>query len=681
LLARPTERGTLAAKSGATPVAPGDREKDHMVDPSATESFDDLDDIGVNPSAAPTLEALICERLSRRDALKGLAAGAAGLMAGAFLAGPGGARAAGKSSLTFTELPHGLDDRHHVAPGYRAQVLIRWGDPVVKGAPAFDVAKQSAAAQDKQFGYDNDFMAYMPLPYGSRNSERGLLCCNHENTKPYLMFPGVTKKEVGAGDKVTREQAEIEMAAQGLSVVEVTKSSGAWKVVGDSAHNRRLSGLSAAFRVGGPAAGHARMKTAADPAGVKVIGTFNNCAGGTTPWGTVLSGEENTRFYFWGKADALPQAKAYKRYGVTGKERYNWGTHHVRFNLEKEPNEPNRFGWVVEYDPYEPGSTPAKRTALGRFQHEGATCAVSHDGRVAVYSGDDSRFEYVYKFVTKGRFDPNNRAANRDLLDEGTLYAAKFEANGTVKWLPLVFGEGPLTAANGFDNQGDVVIEARRAADLLGATPMDRPEDIEPDPKTGRVYVVLTSNDRRKKEQVDAANPRAGNKWGHIIELVPPAKDGKPDHAAAEFRWEFFLIAGDPAKPEQGAKYLGAVSEHGWLAAPDNIAFDAKGRMWISTDGMDDAAGVADGVFAADVSGPGRGVTRHFFRVPTGAEMCGPAFTPDGKTLFVAVQHPGDDKDSTFDKPSTRWPDFKADMPPRPSVVAIVKDDGGEIGS
>jgi hypothetical protein len=372
--------------------------------------------------------------------------------------------------------------------------------------------------------------------------------------------------------------------------------------------------------------------------------------------GTVLSGEENTRAYFFGKPDELPQAKAYKRYGITGKERYNWGKYHDRFNMQQEPNEPNRFGWVVEYDPYEPAATLEKRTALGRFQHEGATCALSHDGRAAVYTGDEARFEYVYRFITAGRVDPNNRAANLHLLDEGTLYVAKFAANGTVTWLPLVFGQGPLTPANGFNDQGDVLIEARRAADLLGATPMDRPEDIEPDPNTGRVYIALTNNTRRKPEQVDAANPRPDNKWGHIIEVVPPLVHGEPDHTAITFQWEFFLIAGDPGQTAQGAKYGAPMSPHGWLTSPDNFAFDRQGRLWISTDGMDDTSGVTDGLFATDVSGAGRAITRHFFRCPTGAQMCGPVFTPDGKTLFVAVQHPGDDDNSVFDSPRRAGP-------------------------
>jgi secreted PhoX family phosphatase len=635
------------------------------------------DDFPVNPSRAATLASVIEARMSRRTALKGLAAaGAFGLFGCAV---PGARGRAGDSALAFTESGRFLDETHHVAPGYDVQVLVRWGDPIHRGGPAFRPGAQSPAEQEVQFGMDNDFIAFMPLPRGSRSSTRGLLCVNHERNTPFLAWPGLTPANYAA--RMTREQVEVEMASQGHTVIEIARSGGRWRLVEDSPYNRRITARSTAMRVAGPAAGHPRMRTGADPAGTRVTGTLNNCAGGVTPWGTVLTAEENIHNYFTGNAATGPEAAAWKRYGVNGRGRYVWGRHFERFHLEREPHEPNRFGWIVEIDPYDPKSTPVKRTALGRFKHECATTAVSHDGRVAVYSGDDERMEYVYKFVTRGRYDPANPAANRDLLDAGTLYVARFEASGRMRWLPLVHGQGPLTAANGFSSQADVVIEARRAADLLGATPMDRPEDVEAHPASGRVYVVLTFNERRRPEQADAANPRGPNRWGHIIEIVPPLVNGRPDHAATECGWEFFLLGGDPANPEHGARYSGAVSANGWLVAPDNIAFDPRGRIWISTDGQDDWAGFADSVYAAETSGPRRGVTRNFFSAPRGAEICGPEFTPDGRTLFLAIQHPAEEKGSTYDRPSTRWPDFREGVPPRPSVVAITKLDGGEIGS
>jgi hypothetical protein len=557
--------------------------------------------------------------------------------------------------------------------------LIRWGDKVLADAPAFDVAAQSAAAQEKQFGYNCDFIAYMPLPLGSDNSENGLLCINHEYTGAELMFPGLTEET--KLERMTKEQVEVELAAHGHSVIEIRKQGGTWQPVDGSPFSRRLT-FATPMRVSGPAAGHERLKTSADPDGMMVMGTANNCAGGLTPWGTVLVAEENFNGYFGGDAAKMPQADAYKRYGVSSDSWYAWWKFQDRFNVEKEPNEPNRFGWMVEYDPYDPASVPVKRTALGRFKHEGATTIVNKDGRVVAYSGDDERFDYLYRFVTAGTFNPNDRAANMDLLDEGMLSVARFADDGTLQWLPLVFGEGPLTAANGFSSQGDVVIEARRAADLLGATPMDRPEDVEPNPVNGKVYALMTNNSRRKLGQTDAANPRFDNTAGHIIEMTPPGGEGKDaDHAADTFTWEHFIIAGDPT---WGSTLYGkGTSKNGWFAAPDGAVIDAKGRLWIATDqgGAQAGFGTGDGIWACDTSGDGRAVTRYFFRCPTGAEMAGPAFTPDNKTFFVSVQHPAEDKGSTFDSPSTRWPDFADGMPPRPSVVAITKDDGGEIGT
>jgi secreted PhoX family phosphatase len=555
--------------------------------------------------------------------------------------------------------------------------LIRWGDPLEPGAPAFDPLKQTAAAQARQWGYNNDFVGYLPLPPGSTNPAHGLLCVNFEYTIPHLMFPGLKPDDLG---KITREQCEIEMAAHGHGVVEIRRDDrGRWRTVGDSPYNRRISALTSVCRIAGPAAGDARLRTSTDPTGTKVLGTLNNCAGGKTPWNTVLIAEENFNYYFGGDPAKTSSTEQLRRYGIVGKPEYAWSRYFDRFDVEKEPNEANRFGWIVEIDPYDPQSVPVKRTALGRFKHEGATTAVDGDGRVVVYSGDDERCQYVYKFVTSHRLDPRNRSANRDLLNAGTLYAAKFHDDGKLSWLPLTFGAGPLTEANGFRSQSDVLIETRRAAKLVGATPMDRPEDVQPNPKTGLVYVVLTNNGRRREADTDAANPRAPNPHGHILELIPPTVDGARQHAAAAFTWEIFLLAGNPRNQGEGARYHPTVSEDGWLSSPDNIAFDRRGRIWIATDGMPNF-GNADGAWASDTEGDGRALTRHFYRTPIGAELCGPEFNTDDTAYFAAVQHPGNTKGSTFDAPSTRWPDFRSGMPPRPAVQVIVKAGGGYIG-
>jgi secreted PhoX family phosphatase len=590
---------------------------------------------------------------------------------------------AGPSTLTFPELRHRMAQGDAVAEGYEIRTLIRWGDPLFADAPEFDAARQSAAAQARQFGYNNDFLAFFPLPpEGPRGADRGLLWVNHEYTNTGLMFPGL-----GAGraaqSRASAEQVAVEMAAHGGSVAEIWRDmAGRWAVMRDSPLNRRIT-AETPMRLSGPAAGHARLRTSADPTGTRVLGMLNNCAGGQTPWGTLLTCEENINYYFGGTAaEASPQAAHYRRYGFRREPLYGWRRHVARFDLDQEPNEPNRFGWVVEIDPYDPHSVPVKRTALGRFKHEGCTQARCPDGRIAFYSGDDERFEYIYRFVTARPWNPRDRAANRDLLDEGTLSVARFRDDGRVEWLDLVHGRGPLTAANGFMSQADVVIEARRAAGLLGATPMDRPEDVEANPVTGRVYAMLTNNVRRTEAQAHGANPRASNLHGHVLENIPPgAYAGRADHAPAEARWELFLLAAAPGI-DPGARYHRATSaDGGWLSCPDNCAFDSKGRIWIATDGAPRSAGVADGLYAADTTGQGRALTRLFYQAPTGAEVCGPCFAPDERTLFLAIQHPGEDPGSSFERPSTRWPDFREGVPPRPSVIAITKKDGGPIGS
>ena len=653
------------------------------------EAYEASEDTPSNRSDRPTIGDVINRRFGRRDVLKGaLGVAAIGAVAGSGLAALGGKKAlAASASFNFSEISHGVDETHHVAPGYSAEVLIRWGDPVLADAPEFDPMNQTAAAQAQQFGYNNDYVGYIGLPFGSDNAERGLLCVNHEYTNEEVMFPGLGKQDGDAEFAgMTKDLVEVEMAAHGGSILEIEKVDGAWNVVSGSDYARRITALETEMDLTGPAAGHDLMKTSADSGGTRVIGTINNCAGGITPWGTYLMAEENFHGYFWGDVEGHPQQAALERYGVPGAW-YAWGKFHDRFDITKEQNESNRFGWIVEVDPLDPTSTPKKRTALGRFKHEGGESIVNGDGRIVVYMGDDQRFDYLYKFVSAGTYNPDDRAANMDLLDEGTLYVARFDAGGTVAWLPLVQGEGPLTAENGFPDQATVVINARLAADALGATPMDRPEDVEANPATDKIYVMLTNNSRRTAEQVDAANPRAENRFGQIVEIT--AANG--DHASTEDTWDMLVVCGDPADGEVGAMWNPATTENGWFASPDNCAVDNQGRLWITTDQGSgwSLSGTADGVWAMETEGDLRGTGKMFFRVPVGAEMCGPKFTPDDTTLFVAVQHPATDgtkaypgfeRNSTFEDPATRWPDFQEGMPPRPSVVTITKEDGGKIG-
>ena len=633
-------------------------------------------DLGNNPTPNLTMGEVIAARFNRRDLLKGSLAVTA-------ITATLGARAMAanepkKGSFSFKEIEAGVDQTHHVAEGYDANILLRWGDPLFPQAPEFDPYAQTAEKQKLQFGYNSDFIGYIPL---NGASDHGLLVANHEYTNEELMFPGVGIQDSKDANfsKMTKELVDIEIAAHGGSVVEIRRQPGGpWQVVKDSKFTRRIT-ADTPMDITGPAAGHPRMKVSYDPDGRRVSGMVNNCAGGLTPWGTWLSCEENFNGYFWGK---LPEGHAEtannKRYGV-GTPAYAWGKFYDRFDLAKDPNEPNRFGWVVEIDPFDPTSAPKKRTALGRTKHEGAAGIVSRDGRYVVYLGDDERFDYVYKFVTAGRVDPANRAANLGLLDTGTLYVAKYDTDGSGAWIPLVHGTGPLTAANGFQSQADVLIETRRAGDLVGATKMDRPEDIEANPKTNRVYVMLTNNTRRKANEIDAANPRADNAFGHIIEMMPEGGD----HAATKFAWEVLVRCGDPSVAAVGATFSSETTKNGWFGMPDNCAVDNQGRLWISTDGNNaKATGRADGLWALETEGDGRGTSRHFFRVPAGAEMCGPFFTPDDEGLFLAVQHPGEAEEGTsasFDNPATRWPDFKDRMPPRPSVLVVTKQGGGKI--
>jgi len=642
--------------------------------------LEDSGDAGINPTGNPTMGEVIATRFNRRDLLRGslaVAAISATVGSRALAANEQPAKKTPLASFDFKEIEAGVDHTHHVAEGYDAQVLLRWGDPLFPDAPAFDPMSQSAEKQARQFGYNTDFVGYIPI---EGSSDHGLLVVNHEYTNEELMFPGLgvqDAKDVNFA-KMTKDLVDIEMAAHGGAVVEIRRRNGQWQVVKDSKYTRRIT-AETPMDITGPAAGHARMRTSADAEGRKVRGMVNNCAGGVTPWGTWLSCEENFNGYFWGKmAEDHPEARNYKRYGI-GAPAYAWGKFHDRFDLAKEPNEANRFGWVVEIDPFDPNFVPKKRTALGRTKHEGAAGITNGDGRYVIYLGDDERFDYVYKFVTAGKVDPQNRAANFGLLDEGVLYVAKYNPDGTGAWLPMVHGQGPLTEANGFRSQADVLIETRRAADLLGATKMDRPEDIEANPATNRVYVMLTNNTRRKEDQVDAANPRANNAFGHIVEMMPEGGN----HAATAFAWEVLVKCGDPSVASVGATFSSETTRNGWFGMPDNCAIDSQGRLWISTDGNNaKATGRADGLWALETEGELRGTSRHFFRVPLGAEMCGPCFTPNDETLFLAVQHPGESEEgapASFENPATRWPDFKDGMPPRPSVLVVTRQGGGKI--
>jgi secreted PhoX family phosphatase len=644
---------------------------------------------------------------ARRQVLRGgLSAAVAGLLSPLAVQGgaltvllsgcsavPTAKPAAGK--LGFKPVPMSNADTVAVPEGYVAQVLMPWGEPVgVPGSmPAFlHNGGNSAADQSVQMGMHHDGLAFFPL----QGSDRGLLTMNHEYADHGLLF-------ADGGKAWGPEQVLKSQAAHGLTVIEVAaQPDGTWAAVRPSRYARRVT-LQTPFVVAGPAAGHALMQTAGDPSGRRVLGTLNNCAATRTPWGTYLSGEENFIGYFLGPNRPSVHET---RWGLRPGESwgYRWADHDARFDAAAHPNEPHRFGWVVELDPFDPTSTPVKRTAMGRAAHEGATVALTKDGRAVVYSGEDARFEYIYKFVSRDRMQPGGAKANATLLDHGTLYVARFDADGSGRWLPLVHGQGGLTQAAGFADQGEVVIKARQASDALGGTKMDRPEWIAVDPN-GHVYVTLTNNSQRGapgRPGVDAANPRENNTGGHILRW---REDG--DFHAETFRWEHFVLAGDPAseRPDAQGRMKGTRADAAF-ACPDGLWVDGRGVLWIQTDmsSSEMAPGVAflekepgyippaaprellklgnNVMLAADTA---TGEIRRFLVGPVGAEITGIDTTPDGRTMFVNIQHPGetpgDRSDPAHPTAFSSWPDHRPDGRPRSATVVIRKRDGGLIGT
>lgn len=621
-----------------------------------------------------SFDQILARRFSRRAFLKGSLAAAPllvlrpGTFAEALGRGPGnGASQAPGSCTSFQPIARSKTDTVTIPDGYEWHVVARWGDPIHADSPPFDLHDQTIKSQSAQFGYNCDYTAVFPV---EGDDNRLILCVNHEYTNPAIMFPDHVK------GVATFDQVGVELAAHGITILEIVKRpDGSWAPDVHSPHNRRYT-MFAPMTFTGAAAGHAWLRTNDDPAGSRVLGTLNNCAGGKTPWNTYLTCEENFHKYF-GSLDALPDTdprkSVHENYGVRKKRTYRqWEDHYARFRVPDEPNEPFRFGWVVEIDPYDTDFVPRKHTALGRFKHEGATPCITKDGRVAVYMGDDESFQHVYKFVSDRPYREDDRESNRTVFESGVLHAARFDEDGTGEWLPIVFGQGPLTPANGFASQGDVLIDTRRAAQLLGATPMDRPEDAAVSPKTGYAYFALTNNTAR--EHANAANPRIENRHGHIIEIRPEDND----HAAVSFAWDLLLLAGDPADGSDGARYGNCPPDRvSPISCPDNLMFDRDGGLWICTDGQSWALGLDDGICAIQLEGPERGLVHPFASVPSTAECTGPEFSPDETTLFLAVQHPGEG--GSLNDPRSSFPD--GTQPPRPTVISIRKKDGGTIGS
>jgi secreted PhoX family phosphatase len=550
-----------------------------------------------------------------------------------------------------------------VPPGYRADVIHPWGEPLREG-PAWDPqARNTSADQEQQAGMQHDGMHFFPLPAGSDASDHGLLVMNHESIDDGMLHPDGT---LGwSAEKVRKAQAAV-----GISVIEVRLRDGRFVVQKDSPYARRIHARTP-LALSGPAAGHPLLRTAADPTGRRVLGTFSNCASGQTPWGTYLSCEENVTDHFASSSGQVPPEHARYRITPGGWVDYRWHEHDPRFDVAAEPHEPNRCGWVVELDPYDPASVPVKRTALGRFKHENAAVTRARDGRIVVYSGDDQVFERIYKFVSR---DPWVPGGPRDVLDHGTLHVARFDGSGRGRWMALEHGRHGLTAEVGFPDQAHVLVRTRQAADVVGGTPMDRPEWIAVQPGSGDVYCALTNNVLRGQPGhpgPDPANPRAPNTLGHILRW----REAGGDAAATEFAWDVFLLC-----DEKGSDAFGC---------PDGLAFDHRGVLWIQTD----VSGFVTGRPPYDVLGnnmmlaadPATGEVRRFLTGPPGCEIAGLAFTPDDRTVFVNVMHPGRGEARSSDPghPTalSRWPDGDASGRPRSATVVIRRTDGGVIGT
>jgi hypothetical protein len=643
----------------------------------------DTDDIGSNNSGNPHLWDMIEARIERRSFLGGtLAVAATGFLGGTALAStqvPANPGNVPPRRLGFSPIEPSAEDAIRLPAGYTYDILAPWGTPLLAGAPAFaEDASNTAADQAMQVGFNHDGTHYFPLP--KFGNSRGLLVMNHEYTDANQIYSAAQGATI-SNDAAGREKVAKALAAHGVSVIAIAKGAdGKWRVVRGDYHSRRITGTTP-MRFSGPVkARHPMLSSSVTPS---PIGTLNNCAHGVTPWGTYLTCEENWNGYF-GTDDTSWAATALEaRYGVSRAGfGYNWHRAAERFDLAKNRNELNHFGWVVEFDPFDPQSAPVKRTALGRIKHEGATCTESK-GRIVVYSGDDENGDYLYKFVGDKPWR-QVRAKGRSPLDHGTLYVAKFHADGHGEWLPLVHGAGALTKVNGWIDQADVLIRTRMAADAVGATRLHRPEWVAVHPHSREVYVTLTNGSGNGAPVNSNRDP---NPYGHILRFREASNDD------TAFEWDIFLLAGDPVYDAN------VPVEQPIFGSPDGIWVDPSGIVWIQTDISNSSQNRADrgydniGNNAMLAANPATGEVKRFMTGPRGCEITGVTMTPDQRTMFVNIQHPGESTtywNGQFGAPSpsnpstvSNWPYGSASHPrrPRPATVVIRKLDGGRIGS
>ncbi len=622
-------------------------------------SFDDFDEISNPGPEATGFEQVVEKAMSRRGFLGGgLALGASAFVLGTTALTP--FKALAENNFNFEPVAANSLDTVTVPKGYSWQVVTQWGDELWSKSTAFDhKSRGTGESQELAIGDNNDGMSLFTV------KGRNLLVSNNEYTNRSIMYDNRETKLPETADDIRKGKA-----AHGVTIVEIEQKGGKWAILKDSEYNRRITADSP-MEITGPARGHALLKTAADPSGTKSLGTWNNCGNGRTPWGTYLACEENFNGYFSSSDETYVPNDDLKRYGIKNEDwGYAWAKEDARFDISKNPNEPNRAGYVVEIDPMDPTSTPKKRTALGRFKHENAEVVVNKDGHVVVYMGDDERGEFLYRFISAGKFVEGGN--NADLLNEGKLFVAKFNEDQSGEWLEL----SPETT--GMKSQAEVCIHARQAASAVGATTMDRPEWVASHPKKAEIYCALTNNKNRAvkpnaggdETPVAGPNPRAANLYGQIVRWRPENEN----HTSNGFSWDLFVMAGNPTVHKD--IYAGSknIDEHNMFNSPDGISFDNNGKLWIQTDGKysnkDEFAGMGNNQML--IGDTETGEIQRFLVGPKESEVTGITWSEDRKTVFVGIQHPGEKGDSTFPG--------GAGTAPRSAIVAVTRDDGSVIG-
>ena len=620
-------------------------------------SWDEWDELQRPAAETTDFDQVVDQALSRRGFLSGvLAFGSGAAVMGAGMLSGTSAQAQTTSRFGFSPIAIQTDNTVHVPEGYSWAPLAKWGEPLFSDAD--DLSQEtgiSVGSADRVFGENTDGMEAFVV------DGRQVIAVNHEYVNTRVNLPYTGGEVTSADDVLTLQNM------QGVTVMEVAEGPDGWAIVVDSDLNRRIT-QNTPMTIAGPAAGHPLLQTSADPAGTTVLGTMNNCGAGKTPWGTYLTCEENFNGYFGSTDETVAAPDDYARYGIGAEGRYAYEKFDARFDTSQNPNEPHRFGYIVEIDPTDPTSTPIKHTALGRFKHENAAAVLAPDGRVVVYMGDDERGEFMYKYVSNGVYTPGGPTSA--LLDDGQLYAAKFNTDATGEWVALT------PEATGMD-AAEIAIFTRMAASAVGATTMDRPEWVAVNPVAVEGYCALTNNSRRGPEFTNAGgdkaaavpnspNPRDANNYGQIVRWWP-AND---DHAATDFTWDLYVMAGNPTVHDDLNKGSANVNAGNLFNSPDGMMFDSTGLLWIQTDGDDSNedgfVGMGNNQMLA--GDPVTGQIERFLTGPNGSEVTGLTWSADKRTMFVGIQHP-----------AAPFPDGDGTLP-RSSIVAVKRSDNAPVG-